>query len=168
MIILESYMDKQVSARVIHAHMERKVHLRSLSLTHTQTHTTHTMLNPLMSSADVYIPSSQYNTDELIASEAPSLPLISIISPNTHSQGAREKCAGTNPIISPYLPVCRELARPVYIQLHSVDKYDHLETHSDAHICVGWLHTVYVHKLESRSIWSRGLQLYRRSSSFAE
>lgn len=72
----------------------------------------HTLLNPLVSSADVYIPSSQYSTDELIASEAPSLPLISIISPHTHSKTARRECACTNPIISPYLPVCRESDRP--------------------------------------------------------
>lgn len=37
---------------------------------------------PPVSSADIYRPSSQYNTDKLIASEAPSLPLISIISPH--------------------------------------------------------------------------------------
>lgn len=55
-----------------------------------QTHThTHTQLNSLVSSADVYIPSSQYNTDELIASEAPSLPLISIISLRTHTRRGR-------------------------------------------------------------------------------
>lgn len=47
-----------------------------------QTHTH----NSLVSSADVYIPSSQYNTDELIALEAPSLLLISIISPHIHTR----------------------------------------------------------------------------------
>lgn len=61
---------------------------------------TETPLNSPMSSADVYIPSSQYNTDELIASVTPSLPLISMISLNTLS----EKGACTAHNIS--IPAC--------------------------------------------------------------
>lgn len=59
-----------------HGRVKKMVCLRS---------NTYTMLNPLVSSADVYIPSSEYNTDKLIALEAPSLPLISLISRHTHT-----------------------------------------------------------------------------------
>lgn len=71
----------------IRRHGRKEKRRKSVSgIKHTHTHT---QLNSLVSSADVYIPSSQYNTDELIASEAPSLPLISIISLRTHTRRGR-------------------------------------------------------------------------------
>lgn len=101
-------------------HTQMKACLRS------NTHT----LNSLVSSADVYIPSSQYDTDELIASEAPSLPLISIIYTHTHTQRALYLHKSHN--IS--IPACLWGIRQTWFTFSNIQRTNMIiETHSETH-----------------------------------